>query len=228
MKILVIDVGGTNIKVKVSTREEIRKFPSGSTMTGKQMADQVLESAKDWTFDAVTIGFPGPVVHGKIRDEPVNLGSGWVGYDFEKLFGKPVKILNDAAMQALGCYEGGRMLFLGLGTGLGATLIIDNVVAAMELAHLPYKKGKSFEQYVGNSGMKRLGKKRWETAVFDVVKILKNALVADYVVLGGGNVKKLDRLPPGTQKGDNSFAFIGGARLWDSPDRQKRRTPGTD
>jgi predicted NBD/HSP70 family sugar kinase len=213
MKILVIDVGGTHIKLKVSDRDEVRKMPSGPNLTAQQMVADVLKETAGWTFDAVTIGYPGPVVKGRIAQEPVNLGPGWLGYDFSSL-GKPVKFINDAAMQALGSYEGGRMLFLGLGTGLGNTLILDGVIGPMELGHLPYKKGKTFEEYVGAEGMRRLGKKKWHEAVFDVVARLKHALQVEYVVLGGGNTKKLDELPPGARAGDNNNAFIGGVRLW--------------
>lgn len=224
MKVLVIDVGGTNIKIKVSNKDEVRKFPSGPDITAKQMVAGVLENARDWSFDCVTIGFPGPVVNGKIINEPVNLGSGWVNIDFEKAFGKPVRIINDAAMQALGCYEGGRMLFLGLGTGLGTTLIIDGVVAALEAGHLPFKKNKSFEYYVGVKALNRSSRKHWQDNVFEVIKLLKDAMVADYVVLGGGNIKKLDSLPDGVKKGDNSFAFLGGVRFWDNKATTKSKT----
>jgi predicted NBD/HSP70 family sugar kinase len=213
MKILVIDVGGTNVKLKLSDREEITKIPSGPKMTASQMVADVLKETAAWKFDAVTIGYPGPVVRDRIALEPVNLGPGWLSYDFSSL-GKPVKVINDAAMQALGSYEGGRMLFLGLGTGLGSTLIIDGVIAPLEVGHLPYKKNKTFEQYVGADGLRRLGKKKWNEAVFDVVARLKHGLQADYVVLGGGNTKKLNELPPGARAGDNNNAFIGGARLW--------------
>jgi polyphosphate glucokinase len=214
MKILVVDVGGTNVKIKATDQSEVRKFPSGKDLTPQQMTNGVLELAKDWPYEVVTIGFPGPVIHGKIGKEPVNLGGGWVGFDFEAAFGKPVKLINDAAMQALGSYEGGRMLFLGLGTGLGNTLIIDGTIAPMELGHLPYRKRRSFEDYVGNAGLERLGKKKWHQAVEDVVSRLKAALNADYVVLGGGNAKKLTHLPEGCRLGNNDNAFIGGFRLW--------------
>ncbi len=213
MKILVIDVGGSHIKLRVSGKDEVRKIPSGPTLTAQQMVDDVLEATRDWKYDAISIGYPGPVADNKILKEPVNLGPGWMDFDFS-VFGKPYKIINDAAMQALGSYEGGRMLFLGLGTGLGTTLIVDNVVAALELGHLPYKKEKSFEEYVGTAGLKRLGRKKWQVTVFDVVARLKAAFVADYVVLGGGNVKKMSELPPGARAGDNNNAFIGGERLW--------------
>ncbi len=218
MKILVIDIGGTNIKLKLSNGDEIRKFPSGKGMTPQDMMEGIQTAAAEWKFDAVSIGYPGPVVREKILLEPVNLGRGWVDFDFPAAFGKPVKLTNDAAMQALGSYEGGRMLFLGLGTGLGTTLIVDNVVAPMELGHLPYKKKMSFEDYVGVAGLERLGKKAWCEAVHDVVGRLKHALVVDYVVLGGGNVKKLGELPPGCRAGSNANAFTGGERMWQTPD----------
>jgi polyphosphate glucokinase len=214
MKILAIDIGGTNVKVKATDQNEVRKFPSGKELSAQQMVHGVQELAKDWAYDMVTVGYPGPVAHEKVLKEPANLGSGWVDFDFGAAFGKPAKLINDAAMQALGSYEGGRMLFLGLGTGLGNTLIIDGVIAPMELGHLPYKKKKSFEEYVGVHGLERLGKKKWQDAVFDVVEKLKAALIADYVVLGGGNAKKLTRLPDGCRLGNNENAFIGGFRLW--------------
>jgi polyphosphate glucokinase len=215
MKILVIDVGGTNIKIKSPGGPETRKLPSGPEMTARGMVEAVQAGAADWRYDAVTIGYPGPVAGGKIMKEPVNLGRGWLGFDFEQAFGKPVRVINDAAMQALGSYDGGRMLVLGLGTGLGSCMILDGVIAPMELGHLPYKKGRSFEQYVGNPGMKRMGRRKWQEAVADVVRRLQAALLPDYVVLGGGNVKKLDAIPPGCRPGDNDNAFVGGARLWE-------------
>jgi polyphosphate glucokinase len=215
MKVLVIDVGGTHVKIMVTGRQEEREVPSGPDMTAKQMLDGVLELTKDWEYDVVTIGYPGPVVHNKPLLEPYNLGPGWTGFDFEKAFGRPVKVVNDAAMQALGSYEGGRMLFLGLGTGLGSAMIVDNVLQPMELGHLLYKEGRTFEYYLGAAGLKRLGKKRWEREVHDMVDRLKAALEPDYVVLGGGNVKELKRLPPGCRMGDNSNAFLGGFRLWE-------------
>jgi polyphosphate glucokinase len=214
MKILVIDVGGTHVKLKVQGNDEVRKVPSGPELTPGEMVGLVREATADWDYDAVSIGYPGPVINGRIKADPVNLGPGWAGFDFAKALGKPVRIINDAAMQALGSYEGGRMLFLGLGTGLGNTLIVDGVLAPMELGHLPYKKGRSFEEYVGVAGLKRLGRRKWQEAVFDVVNRLKNALLPDYVVLGGGNAKKLDELPPDSRLGDNSNAFQGGVRLW--------------
>jgi polyphosphate glucokinase len=215
MSILVIDVGGNNAKLKLSDNDEVRKFPSGPELTPTALVEGVREATKDWDYDRISIGYPGPVGNDKVLLEPVNLGRGWVGFDFAAAFGKPVRLINDAAMQALGSYDGGRMLFLGLGTGLGTTLIIDGVVAPMEIGHLPYKKCRTFEDYVGNAGLKRLGKKKWRVAVADVVARLRHAFIADYVVLGGGNVKKLDELPPDCRAGDNSRAFIGGARLWE-------------
>jgi polyphosphate glucokinase len=215
MKILVVDVGGTNVKILASGQQEVRKVPSGPKMTAREMVDQVLEASRDWEYEVVSIGYPGPVVGGQPQLEPRNLGPGWVGYDFAAHFGRPVRVINDAAMQALGSYEGGRMLFLGLGTGLGTALVIHHVVAPLELAHLPYRKKKTFEDYVGLRGREWLGKKKWQRAVMDVTARLKAALVADYVVIGGGNAKKLDELPEGARAGANQNAFLGGYRLWD-------------
>jgi polyphosphate glucokinase len=214
MNILVIDVGGTHVKILASGQEEPRKFDSGPKMTPQEMVEKVREAAHDWNYDVVSIGYPGPVVRGKLLLEPKHLGPGWVGFDFAAAFGKPVKIINDAAMQALGSYEGGTMLFLGLGTGLGSAMIIDKVISPMELAHLPYRKARTMEQYVGMEGLERRGTKKWRRAVEDVVTRLKAALVADYVVIGGGNARLLKRLPPGARLGDNRNAFNGGFRLW--------------
>ena len=214
MKILVIDVGGTNIKLRVGDAGEVRKVPSGMDLSGQLMADVVKQATADWDYDAVTIGYPGPVTAGRIDVEPVNLGKGWLGFDFADALGKPVKIINDAAMQALGSYDGGRMLFLGLGTGLGSCMILEGVIAPMELGHLPYKKGRTFENYVGNAGMRRMGRRKWQFALLDVVARLRAALLPDYIVLGGGNVKKLDEMPPACRMGDNDNAFVGGVRLW--------------
>jgi polyphosphate glucokinase len=216
MNILVIDVGGTNIKFKHTGGEEVRKQPSGPGLTPEQLVEAMHQTTADWKFDHITIGFPAPVIHDKILREPVNLGPGWVGFDFSVLT-KPFKLINDAAMQALGSYEGGRMLFLGLGTGLGNTLILDGTVAPLEIGHLPYRKGRSYEQYVGEAAIKRLGKRKWQSYVFDIVERFKNAFVVDYVVLGGGNVRKLDELPAGARRGDNNNAFLGGVRLWEDP-----------
>ena len=214
MRILVIDVGGTHIKVRASSRKNRVEIPSGPKMTANKMVAAVQKIITGWKYDAVTIGYPSPVLHGHIVSEPHNLGHGWVKFNFKKAFGRPVKIINDAAMQALGSYQGKRMLFLGLGTGLGSAMIVDGALEPMELAHLPYKKGRTYEDYVGLAGLKRLGKKKWRRHVNDVVKQLKTALEADYVVLGGGNAKLLKKLPSGSELGDNANAFRGGLRLW--------------
>ena len=221
--VLVIDVGGTNVKVLLSGQKEPVKIPSGPAMTARRMVTAVRKVAADWEYSAVSIGYPGPVWQGRPMREPHNLGPGWVRFDFEKAFGRPVKLINDAAMQALGSYEGGRMLFLGLGTGLGSAMIVNGVLEPMELAHLPYKKGRTYEDYVGLRGLKRLGKKKWRQNVFEIIEKLKAALVADYVVLGGGNVKLLKELPKHVRAGLNSNAFIGGERLWNSVG--DRKTP---
>lgn len=215
MKILVIDIGGTNVKILATGHEEVRKLPSGPGLTPQMMVDGVKELAKDWEYDNVSIGYPGPVINDAPLLEPKNLHTGWVGFDFQVAFGKPVKIINDAALQALGSYEGGRMLFLGLGTGLGSALIADKTIIPLELAHLPYKKKRTFEDYVGLRGLDRCGKDKWLISVDDVCKRLKAALVADYVVLGGGNAKKIKTLPEGCRMGDNKNAFTGGYRLWE-------------
>jgi polyphosphate glucokinase len=217
VQILVIDVGGTNVKVLATGRKQPVKIPSGPAMTAPAMAAAVQKATAGWKYTAVSIGYPGPVIDNRPVGEPRNLGKGWIKFDFAKAFGHPVKLVNDAAMQALGSYEGGRMLFLGLGTGLGSALIVQGHVAPMELAHLPYKHGKTFEDYVGRRGLERLGKKRWSYHVGEVAAILKEALVADYVVLGGGNAKFLKKPPKDTRLGDNANAFRGGFRLWTAP-----------
>ena len=214
-RVLAIDVGGTHVKVLATGRRTPVHIPSGPRMTARAMVKAVQDATATWKYDVVSIGFPGPVLHGKPVAEPKNLGGGWVGFDFRKAFRKPVKMVNDAAMQALGSYRGGRMLFLGLGTGLGTALIVDGVLEPMEIAHLPYKKGKTYEDYVGLRGLERLGKKKWRRHVADVVQQLATALEAEDVVLGGGNVKKLDGMPPHARPGDNANAFTGGYRLWD-------------
>jgi polyphosphate glucokinase len=214
MNVLVVDVGGTHVKVLATGRKEPRKFDSGPTLTARRMVSAVKRLAGDWKFDVVSIGYPGPVLRGRPVSEPHNLGKGWVGFDFAAAFGCPVKLVNDAAMQALGSYKGGKMLFLGLGTGLGSTLIADGIVEPMELAHLPYKKG-TYEDYVGARGLKKRGKRKWRRHVADAVGRLIAALAPDDVVLGGGNVKKLKDLPPGCRLGDNANAFLGGFRLWE-------------
>ena len=214
MKILVIDVGGTHIKLRATSHKREIKIPSGPKMTARKMVAAVRKLIVGWQYEAITIGYPGAVLHGHIVGEPHNLGHGWVGFNFKKAFARPVKIINDAAMQALGSYEGKRMLFLGVGTGLGSAMIVDGVLQPMELAHLPYKNGRTYEDYVGLAGLKRLGKKKWRRHVNDVVKQLKTALEADYVVLGGGNARLLKKLPAGARLGDNTNAFRGGYRLW--------------
>jgi polyphosphate glucokinase len=214
VKVLVIDVGGSHIKVLPTGRKTPLKIPSGPKMTGGQMVRRVREAIDGRTYNAVSIGYPGVVLHGKPVSEPRNLGGGWVGFRFKKAFRCPVTVINDAAMQALGSYKGGRMLFLGLGTGFGSALIIDGILEPTELAHLPYKKGRTYEDYVGKAGLKRLGKKKWRRHVLDVVTRLKAALEADDVVIGGGNAKLLKRLPRGVRLGANANAFLGGYRLW--------------
>src|SRR5271156_1239185 len=214
MNILVVDVGGTHVKILATGHEMFRQFDSGPTLTPETMVSQVQKLSYDWKYDVVTIGYPGPVLRGRPVSEPYNLGAGWVGFDFEAAFKLPVKFVNDAAMQALGSYHGGKMLFLGLGTGLGSAMIVDGILEPMELAHLPYKHGKTYEDYLGLKGLKRLGKKKWRKDVFKITKKLIAALQADYVVLGGGNAKKLKTLPPGARTGRNENAILGGFRLW--------------
>ncbi|MEP7310284.1 MAG: ROK family protein [Acidobacteriota bacterium] len=214
MSVLVVDIGGSHIKALATGHKNPVKLPSGPKMTPKQMVRSIQAAVATWKYSFVTIGYPGPVMHGKPVLEPRNLGRGWVGFDYKQAFGRPVKVINDAAMQALGSYRGGRMLFLGLGTGLGSALIVDGVLEPMELAHLPYKKGRTYEGYVGNAGLKRLGKKKWRRHVIDVIEKLKAALEADDVVVGGGNAKLLNVLPEGVRLGTNANAFIGGYRLW--------------
>jgi len=214
LRVLAIDVGGSHVKMRLSNGRTIRQFESGPTMTAKQMVAGVHEVAGDWEYDVVSVGYPGVVMHGKIMVEPHNLGRGWVGFDFRQAFGRPTHVINDAAMQAIGSYEGGRMLFLGLGTGLGSAMIVDGVVASMELGHMPYKKEKTFEDYVGDQGRRSRGPKKWERSVADVVTQLRAALEADYVVLGGGNARKLKTMPDGARLGSNDFAFLGGFRMW--------------
>ncbi len=215
MKILVIDVGGTRVKLLATGQTEPRKLPSGPDLTPQEMVEAVKGATGDWEYDHISIGYPGFVIRGRPVCEPANLGEGWVGFDFEKAFGKPVKILNDAAMQALGSYNGGKMLFLGLGTGLGSALILDGHMEPMELAHLPYRKGRTFEDYLGLRGLHRMGKKKWTEHVEAVVERLRSILAVDDVVLGGGNAKLLKEMPPGARGGDNANAFIGGYRMWE-------------
>ncbi|PZV34218.1 ROK family protein [Mesorhizobium kowhaii] len=212
--VLSIDIGGSHVKILSSAGGAERRADSGPGLTPQQMTDAVKKLAEGLSYDVISMGYPGPVNHNRPLTDPANLGKGWAGYDFAAQFGKPVKVVNDALMQAIGSYEGGRMLFIGLGTGLGAAMIVDNVAQPMELAHLPYKKGRSFEDYVGERGLEKRGKKRWRKYVFDVVDRLRAAMQPDYVVIGGGNVDKLDELPTDSRRGDNTRAFEGGFRLW--------------
>jgi len=222
MRILVVDVGGIHVKVLATGEKTPRQFPSGPTLTAEQMIAGVTGIARDWTYDAVSIGYPGPVLHGRPVAEPHNLGAGWTAVDYATAFGCPVKLVNDAAMQALGSYRGGKMLFLGLGTGLGSTMIVDDIVEPMELGHLPYRDG-TFEAYVGQRGLNAHGLAQWRDDVADVVRRLTAALEPEDVVLGGGNVHQLDTLPAGCRAGDNANAFVGGFRLWERTARQKGR-----
>jgi polyphosphate glucokinase len=216
MKVLVVDIGGSNVKILVTGKNIPRKFPSGPTLTAKQMVSGVKRLAQGWDYDVVSIGYPGPVLQHRPLSEPHNLGPGWVGFDFEKGFRRPVKVINDAAMQALGSYESGKLLFLGLGTGLGSSMVVQGSVEPMELGHLPYRRG-TYEDYVGLRGLRKYGKRKWRQHVQDVVTCLVAALQPDDVVLGGGNVKKLRELPKGCRAGDNANAFVGGFRLWEGP-----------
>src|ERR1700681_2663269 len=213
-RILVVDVGGMHVKLRIDARGPIHKFVSGPKMSPVSMMRQILKLTRSRAYDAVSIGYPGLVFRGRIAAEPHNLGKGWVGFNFEKAFGKPVKVINDAAMQAIGSYRGGRMLFLGLGTGLGVTIIIDGVVEPTEVGHMPYKRGLTFEDYVGERGRERLGNKRWRKAVIEVIADLKTAVEADDVVLGGANAVRVKKLPAHVRLGDNRNAFLGGLRLW--------------
>lgn len=213
-RILTIDVGGTHVKVRRSGDPQERMAASGPAMTAAQMVAAVHALAHDWPVDAISIGFPGPVRHHLPAAEPVNLGRGWLGFDYAAAFGHPVRMVNDALLQAVGSYDGGRMLFLGLGTGLGSALIVENVAQPLELAHLPFRAGRSFEDEVGIRGLDRLGEPAWRDAVDDCITRLRNAMRPDYVVVGGGNVARLRQLPDGCRRGDNSLAFKGGERLW--------------
>lgn len=212
--VLVVDVGGSHVKVLVSGETERRRAASGPTLTPAEMVASALEVAEGWHFDVVTVGVPAPVHNGRVVTEPFNLGDGWVGFDFEAAFGVPTKVMNDAAMQALGSYETGTMLFLGLGTGLGSALVTDGVVQPMELAHLPFKK-MTFEDYLGERGRKELGRKKWQELVFEAAETLTAALEPDSIVIGGGNATKLDALPPNALLGSNMNAFAGGFRAWE-------------
>jgi polyphosphate glucokinase len=220
-RILVIDVGGSNVKL-MSSRAQRRKFKSGPDLRPGEMVAEIKPLVQDWAFDAISLGFPSPVRNGCIMSEPKHLGPGWTRFNYEKALGKPVRIINDAAMQALGSFRGRRMLFLGLGTGLGSTLIWETNVLALELGDLPYGNGHIIEDCLGKSGMKRLGEKQWKCEVLRAVVLLKKSLIADYVVLGGGSAKKLDELPEGVELGHNRNAFLGGVRLWQTDSRTRR------
>ena len=212
--VLAVDIGGSHVKIMSSAGGEERKVVSGPSMDAAAMADAVDKLAADIPYDVIAIGYPGPVVHDHVLSEPHNLAPGWVGFDFAKRFGKPVRVINDALMQAIGSYEGGRMLFLGLGTGLGAAMIVDNVAQPMELAHLPYRKGRTYEDYLGEASLELRGRDKWEKHVVEAVTQLSTALEPDYVVVGGGNATKLETLPPNVRLGDNANAFKGGFALW--------------
>ena len=228
MNILVMDVGGNNVKMLFSGNDETRRFKSGPSLTPKRFLKGVKETTEGWDYEAITVGFPAPITDGKPTINPVNLGKGWAGFDFEAELGKPTRVINDAAMQALGSYEGGRMLFMGLGTGLGTAMVVDDSVLPLEMGQMPYMEGESFEYFVGTAGIKMLGKKQWEACVHDVTARLKAGLLADYIVLGGGNAKKLKELPPGTRLGKNQNAFVGGLRLWEGRAKIQQQQPGDD
>ena len=223
MKILVVDIGGSNIKLSLSGSRRRIKIPSGPTMTPARMMAALRAETAGWRYAAVSIGFPGPVRAGRPAAEPKNLGRGWVRFDYARAFGKPVRLVNDAAMQALGTYRGGRMLFLGLGTGLGSAIVHEGTLEPLELAHLPYRQGASYEDFLGTRGLKRMGRRRWTAHVHRVVAMLRQALQADFVTLGGGNAKKLARAPRGVRLANNAHAVVGGIRLWER--RPARRSP---
>ena len=212
--VLAIDIGGSHVKLMTDKERTRREFESGPDLSAKAMVKKVQELTKDWSYDVISVGYPGPVVHNRPLAEPHNLGRGWAGFDFQEAFGRPTRVVNDAVMQAIGSYQGGRMLFLGLGTGLGSAMIVDGIPEPMELGHLPYRKNKTFEEWVGAAGLKRLGKKKWRQAVDDVLARLFAALEPDYIVLGGGNAEQVDSPPRKVRFGDNANAFEGGFRLW--------------
>jgi polyphosphate glucokinase len=222
MTVLVIDVGGTNLKVSVGGTGDVIKIPSGPDMTAARMAEEVTKAVAGRGYDVVSIGYPGPVVNGRPASEPHNLGAGWMRFDYAKAFAKPVRVVNDAAMQALGSYQGGRMLYLGLGTGLGSAFVGDGVLEPLELAHLPYRKNRTYEDYLGLRGLQRMGRKKWQRHVERVVELLKHGLQADYVMLGGGQTKELSSLPPDVRLGTNAHAILGGIRLWNKDEPAPR------
>jgi len=222
MKILVIDIGGTNVKVASTDTPVPIKIPSGPLMTADSMCKQVLAATAGWKYDRISVGYPGPVEHHRPISEPHNLGPGWVDFDYEKALGKPLRFVNDAAMQALGGYKSGRMLFLGTGTGLGSAMVVDGMVVSLELAHLPYKKGKTYEEYIGLAGLQRRGKDKWRKSVLDIIDLLRAAMVCDCVLLGGGNAKLMKDLPPHVVVGSNSNAVTGGFRLWEGMPGKKK------
>jgi polyphosphate glucokinase len=223
MNTLVIDIGGTHIKLLATGKKVAVKIPSGRKMTPQTMVKDVLAATSDWKYDRISIGYPGVVVRGKPITNPHNLGRGWVGFKYEEALGKPVRMINDAAMQALGSYQGGSMLFLGIGTGLGSALIVDGMLEPLELAHLPYKNDMTYEQYTGKAALLRLGKKRWRKYVLDIVKKLRKAMEVDYVELGGGNAELVGTLPKGVRLGDNANAFRGGFALWEDAKKSKKK-----
>ena len=220
-KVLVVDIGGTNVKLLMSPRDQ-RKFPSGPRMTPKEMVAELKETARNWKFDAVSIGFPSPVLKGRILRDPKHLGKGWIGFNFGKALAKPVHVINDAAMQALGSYHGGRMLFLGLGTGLGSALAWEKTLLPLELGDLPYRDGDIIENFLGIPGVESMGEKKWKREVIFAVTHLKKSFIADYVVLGGGNANRFDAFPKGVEKGGNANAFLGGKRLWETDARSRK------
>jgi polyphosphate glucokinase len=222
MDVLVIDVGGTHVKILATGEDDKREFASGPTLTAQQMVSGVQKLARGWKYDVISVGYPGPVLHNRPVADPHNMGRGWMGFDFSSAFKRPVKVTNDAAMQALGSFRKGKMLFLGLGTGLGSALIVDGIVEPMELGHLPYKKG-TYEDYVGLRGLERLGKKRWRKHAFDVVDRLAAALEPDEIVLGGGNATLLKKLPPRCRLGDNANAFRGGFLMWEDTPKSRKQ-----
>ncbi|WP_078058343.1 ROK family protein [Rhizobium rhizosphaerae] len=215
--VLAIDIGGSHVKIRTQAVEEERRVESGPTMTAAEMVAAVKSLADGWHYDVVSIGYPGPVHDNRPSRDPAHLGPGWAGHDFAQSFGRPVKVVNDALMQAIGSYRGGRMLFLGLGTGLGMALILEGVCHPLEAGHLPYRKGRSFEDYVSEAAREARGKKKWRDAVADVAQRLDAAFLPDEVVIGGGNVEHLKTLPPRCRRGDNALAFLGGFRLWTEP-----------